>query len=204
MEIISLGSCSVAYQLKKHNLRIYAYPFDWIYPKFATINVLLNSEFDKFTKFKDTKKKSFNHNLDDNLRISKKMGTLIIENWHGIKFYHDFSYKMSFYDQYQEICEKYRRRIDRLYEAIKTKKNIHFIRTVDNPKKIHIDDIQKFRQIIQNLNPNLNYRLTIIIHNPGNLKLKIIKNKIKNIIFINDISKFENWSRPNIGWNKIF
>ena len=49
MLYISIGNtCKTAEELKKHNLRVSAYPFDWL---FSSLELVEHCKNDKFNKF---------------------------------------------------------------------------------------------------------------------------------------------------------
>ena len=201
MEYISLGSsCSVAYQLQNHNVRNCAYPFDWIrINRFSYINELINNNFEGFDDIKFVRNDVNNSFplLNDDFEHNN-IKTCICKNKYAT-FYHDFTDCENIDGQYT----KYIRRIDRLYSIIKSDKYIHFIRDELKPNNICIDDINNFDIIVKNINPDIKYKLTIIVHNPNNKYYPILDYNNNNICIINDCNKFGNWTRENVEWYKL-
>lgn len=201
MEYISLGGdCSVAYNLQKFNKRTFAYPFDWV--RINSLNIISDIIENEFNDFISSVKKIDESNkfplIDDNFNDNTN-NTLIMENKYGVRFYHDFSVNYNL----DEIIEKYNRRIIRFINLIKSNKSICFIR-YESKNNIIENDIIRFIGIIKKINPNIQFRIILIIHNPKNNKLCISLNEnIKNVIVVNDVSKFDSWKRENINWNDI-
>lgn len=197
MEYISIGSsCSIAYQLQQHNLKNCAYPFDWIRTnRLSYINELLNNNFEDFDKIEYVKD-SIKFPLIDDTFTNQLTKTIVCKNKYST-FYHDFTDINNISIQY----EKYIRRIDRLYNIIKSDKYICFIRDELKPNNLSIDDIINFDITVKNINPNIKYKLIIILHNS---KYIIDENMIcSNVQIIYDNSLFEHWTRPNIDWTNI-
>lgn len=201
MEYVSLGGdCSVAYNLQTLNKRTFAYPFDWV--RINSLNIIsdiIENEFNDFissaTKIDESNKFPL---IDDNFSDNKN-NTLIMENKYGVRFYHDFSANYNL----NEIIEKYNRRIKRFSKLIKSNRNICFIR-YEFKNNIVESDIIRFIDIIKQINPNIQFKMILIIHNPKNNKLCISLNEnIENVIVVNDVRKFDSWKRENINWNNI-
>jgi hypothetical protein len=201
-EYISLGStCSVAYQLQTHCIKKCTYPFDWVrINKFSNINELLKSNFEDFDKIQVKIIENLNKFplIDDDFVFNDKK-TIICENKFAT-FYHDFDSIENIPNQYK----KYERRIDRLYNILRSNNHIHFIRDELKPNSLHIDDIIEFDNILKYINPNIKYTFTIVIHNSKNKEYPILKLKLNNINIINDTNTFADWIRPNIDWSEIF
>tara|TARA_R110002153_G_scaffold269744_2_gene435611 strand:- start:37 stop:624 length:588 start_codon:yes stop_codon:yes gene_type:complete len=194
--MISLGNtCAVAYQMKKFNVRTQAYPFDWLrVDKLSHINRLLEDRFE-IDSFLDVTEIS----RSDKFPIRGKNGiSIIMQNKYNMKFYHDFSLNYNMDD----IKTKYTRRRDRFMNYIKTNNKICFIRDELNMNRLNLDDIEKFINIIQGMNKNIEINLIIIVHNPKSKPLKYETSG--NIQIVNDIQPFGDWTRPNVDWKEIF
>ncbi len=106
--IVSLGFfCSVATENERIGYRSFSLPFDWLITnKFSTVIRLLNTGFCDFL-------------LCENLRQEKEVS---LKYYYDIKneihFYHDFNDAQSLAEQMDAVQDKYRRRINRLYETI--------------------------------------------------------------------------------------
>ena len=132
MNYISLGSsCSVAYQLQNLKLKKESLPFDWVRANdISFVLQLIKNNFsgflDNLEYIKDDEKFPYinNDELFDNI---KEKHTKIYKNQY-IGFYHDFKENTSF----EEVKEKYDRRIKRFYDIIKN-------------ESIFIRDEQKFK-----------------------------------------------------------
>tara|TARA_Y100000780_G_C13661445_1_gene408802 strand:+ start:332 stop:940 length:609 start_codon:yes stop_codon:yes gene_type:complete len=86
-KIISLGSnCSVSYQLKKHELRKEAYPFDYCLTPINKLLNVLENEFIDYDKIKKVKLSSNHKIIDDD--ITEK-NSLVLSNKYNIKFAHE-------------------------------------------------------------------------------------------------------------------
>ncbi len=111
------GDCQVAYQLSKNGLRKYALPFDAFVTPYESLKEMLQNFFEGFM-------------AQDNFEfvVSEKEGNYILDKRYGIHLLHDFKMQEDFLKDYQEISEKYLRRIDRLIELITTTEYPVFIR----------------------------------------------------------------------------
>jgi Putative papain-like cysteine peptidase (DUF1796) len=129
-EHVSLGSwCSPVVYLKQNNLRLHAYPFDWIHLSPVTVLTLLQSEFADFL-------------IKDNLVVIRDIqevtgsGHLFVyDKHHKIFFPHDF---YSIDQDFTTVYEKYQRRIKRFLDLLKAQKKIKFVWQSyddDNPLK---------------------------------------------------------------------
>jgi hypothetical protein len=193
MEIIPLGStCCIAYQLKAHNLRNYSYPFDWV--RVNNLNNVTNLLDNKFNTFLDINQYKLEM-ISNEFEVNGNMISYIYKNEY-CKFYHDF-------DTY--ICDKtfepfvikYKRRINRLIETIKNKDRILFIR--EETRNLNIDKIRKFSKAINNINPNLNWKMKIIVY-----QKKYTELEFENIEIILSTLKVTDWRRSELNWKEIF
>lgn len=204
MEFISLGStCSVAYQLQQLNLRQQAYPFDWL--RVESLDDVTNTVKNNFANFitscqKTSESDKFPISTDDKFPEKNELNqnSLIMKNKYNIKFYHDFDNKTII----NQIEEKYQRRIDRFILAIKEKKNLCFVRDELKLNKLTEKMINEFISELQKINPLIQVKMIIIIHNPKNQLIKLQSTEI--ITVINDTKEFGDWIRPNVDWQSIF
>ena len=113
---ISLGyDCSIAYQLQKKGLRTKAFPFDWcLVPNIYSV---IQDDFNQFFNFR-FKNKSKNFPVIKNKWVDREMNkeTIRVVNTYGVHFVHDF---LLDYDLDEIIC-KYKRRINRFYDIMKS------------------------------------------------------------------------------------
>jgi len=204
MEFISLGStCSVTYQLQQLNLRQHAYPFDWLrVESLDDVTLTLKHNFADFVTScqKTSESDKFPISTDDQFPVKneKKQNSLIMKNNYHMKLYHDFDDKTTI----EEVNEKYQRRIDRLILAIKEKKNLCFVRDELKPNKLTDKMINEFINELNNINPFIEVKMIIILHNPKNQHIKL--QSTENITIVNDTNEFGDWIRPNVDWQTIF
>jgi len=104
---ISLGSfCSVAGELERFGLRDASYPFDWLVSDFKNVINLINNKFYDFLNEK---------RLKQNTTLRSVFADELIKMY----FFHDFNKYEPLEKQMPKVREKYERRINRFYEAIK-------------------------------------------------------------------------------------
>jgi len=160
MKLISLGGiggCDLAESLR--SLHQEAYPYDWL---ITTQTFILNSfnEFRKFFVFDP----SYLHNRTNLLTADKKAIML-----------HDFH---QFMIERESVVEKYKRRFDRLKEALSSPEPILFVRIYDNLEEAlvpanyydtilirDVEDVDRWEEFIvriQTTSMNPNIRLLLI------------------------------------------
>lgn len=193
MEVIPLGStCSIAYQLKRLGLRKSAYPFDWVrINNLALVSKLIDTDFKQFLKresFKFTE-------ISDQFAVNGRMRSYLYQN-NFCRFFHDFENYINDIS-FKKFCEKYNRRIDRFYNVIKERKKLLFIR--EEIGNLSINKIKVFCNTIEKLNPDLEWKLKIIVN-----KQKYLSYKIKNVEIIYSGAKVKDWKRPELDWESIF
>ena len=191
MDIIPLGgTCSIAYQLKKYNLRKAAYPFDWVrINNFSKLIQLIENNFDNF--FLDYKLIEFSKNF----KVNNVNGSYIYKN-EFCKFYHDFDSEIN-EKNFLLFKAKYLRRINRFYEKIKSSKKILFIR--EEIGNLSENKIKNFIKIVLNLNPKLEFKLKIIT-----ITKKYEKINLPNVEIFFSNKKVTDWRRPELDWSQIF
>ncbi len=117
---IPIGSnCSVAYFLRKFNLRHIAFPFDWNCSSLKSIVEVLSNNFEGFLENlfigEKTNRLYFNED-DNNLKISNDFIYPIICKKYNILFPHDFN-KIDD-NALLEVKQKYYKRIQRFNDII--------------------------------------------------------------------------------------
>ena len=139
---ISLGSdCAVAYQLDKHSLRRWSFPFDWI--QINNVNDLCEILGNRFSNFIDFNYIDIKDNTNDVYfnskgKLSKKKLT---HKQYKIIFPHESDDEII---NYEEIKEKYERRIKRFIEFCKDEKiKKIFVRSDKKYKQKEIDKLTK-------------------------------------------------------------
>ena len=115
--IIGLGNwCQTSYQLRRNNLQLCSYPFDWIaMPDISAYKKIFNNSFADFLNIEYLEKIDTKYN---HIRVRHKKYATI--------FPHDFA-GPEINDDYELIFSKYQRRINRLYSHIKHAKTILFV-----------------------------------------------------------------------------
>ena len=193
MIFISLGStCCITQQLKNHNLRQNAYPFDWIrITNLNNVSKLLDNHFYDFLKFEEIQFIEFS----DRFLINNVSGSYIYKNKY-CGFYHEFS-EMLDENTYNLFKNKYERRIERLFELLKSNNEIIFIR--EEIGKIKISKIINLIDKLKKINSKMNFEIIIIANDR-----KCQEIELDNVKFYFTEDKITHWTRPDIDWFKIF
>jgi hypothetical protein len=181
--VCSLGSlCHSASILKRNNLRLVAYPFDWI---FSNENIILDCLKNNFSVFLDK---------DNYINISI--------NKCGHKLYHN-----SMFNHHNPLCKEddydyFKRCVNRFNELLKKDdKKLYMMINVNNLNKlISNDKIIYFNDEFKKYTSN--YILLYIYHTYNNVQTSHEIEQINNIIILkfNSISKS---SGTNFDPNKI-
>ena len=107
--ILSIGSrCKISYNLRRRKLQLESFPFDWIYvPRISLVDELFASNFQNFF-------------LEENLRLRSKQPRFdeVDDLATGMYSAHDFATDKSIHECYQEVMQKYKRRILKLNSRI--------------------------------------------------------------------------------------
>ena len=188
---IPLGnSCSIAYNLRLHNLRKLAFPFDWVrVANFNNVTRLIQNKFYGFLDYKNFKFKEFS----DKFIVNGEKGSYIYSN-NYCSFYHEFNKLIEEHD-FNMFKEKYSRRINRFLHFMNSDNEIIFIR--EEFGKIKLSKINNFINTINEIYPNLNYKLIIITNQKVNFSHK-------NLKFYYSETRVRDWKRPELNWIDIF
>lgn len=151
--IFSLGDlCLTSIQLKRHNLRPFSGVFDWMAsPRLSNVNRLLRNRFIGFMDY-------------ENLRIIGYAGPEMIcvsDDAYQMVSNHDFSSdknSLQHLGSYQEVREKYDRRIKRFLNTMEHAKKILFIRTEGS-----YEEAEKLQSVLSNLVKH-DFRVLLINH----------------------------------------
>lgn len=193
MTYVSLGStCCITQQLKNHNLRNEAYPFDWL--RICNLNNvvrLLDNKFIDFLELEDIKFTEFS----DKFSIDGKCGSYIYKNKY-CGFYHDFSEIIN-ETNYNLFRDKYNRRINRLFQLLNSNNEVIFVR--EELRELKISKFYNLIDTIIKINPKLNFKIIVITNDKKceNLDLSHV-----SFFYINE--NITHWSRPEINWDKLF
>ena len=193
MEIIPLGStCSIAYQLKKLDKRKNAYPFDWVrINNFAIITSLIENNFEGFLD-----RESFKFDKISKCFLVKNEMKSYLYQTKFCKFFHEFNDYIND-ESFYEFQQKYKRRIKRLYSSINRCKKILFIR--EEIGNLSRNKINNFINLINKINPNLEWKLKIIVS-----KEQYLYHPFDNIEIIYSSQKVNDWRRPELDWESFF
>lgn len=184
MKIINLGNnCVIALILNLLNLRIESLPFDWIIVD--TFKNLINIFEDNFNNFINldllkikTKGVMANPEIFKNTSVKTEPTNNYINKKFNIEFMHDFPSNKDINEVYSDIYNKYKRRIERMFNILRGDELITFILYYPD---LSNDKILKFKEILKNINLNMKYNLCLITNNK-----KIINNKINKVFYIED------------------
>lgn len=181
MSWVSLGfNCAVTYQIKKHNLRSEAYPFDWAS---FSLNSLIKILSTKFENFDNVELKGFSqcHKL-----LDSNNGSYILTNPYSITFAHEVSN--------QETLDTFKNSLKRRIERFLNLSNPIFVRLeTANLTDVQIKNYDVLVRILDKMFSS--YQLIVIsTKNPNNSKIKWIK-----------LENFESdWKYPSVDWASVF
>jgi hypothetical protein len=197
--VIPLGSsCHISTEMRCHNIRDQAFPFDWNITTFDSLYRILDEDFAHF--------------LDQNYLTLREDRYSVINTYYGIEFRHDFpndnpkinkhqqldipphemaEFKIAtdYLDFLESVNEKYQRRIQRFYEVASSSQQVIFIRYGLTTKEEAI----QLQELLHRKFPALNFILVICGEGEG----------IKSDWQIPGIKNF--YARPvKEDWTKIF
>lgn len=193
MIYLSLGTtCSIAFNLRLLNIRLKAYPFDWIrIQNLNNLTKIINNSFNDFLNY-DT----FQFvNESDKFEVNGKMNSYIYKN-NYCKFYHEFDKELDRV-MFNKFKEKYKRRVNRFMEVLKSNNQITFIR--EEIGKVKESKIINFINTIKLINPNIDFKLVIITNDELTQNINI-----DNVKFHYSNLKVTDWRRPELDWKRIF
>lgn len=140
--IVSIGEdCACTSYLRRFNLQNYSYPFDWLTnATFETRVDLITSNFENFFNKEDIEFMNIhNPTIHDSYKNKKN----------NFYFYHDFKKNKPFEESYYKIDQKYKKRINRLYEEIEKAEKILFVwwsRDKHQDENVIIDSYKKLKE----------------------------------------------------------
>lgn len=157
---ISLGYfCEVAQDLEKLGLRNMSSPFDWGISSFPGVVEAIENNFEGFMDYENLSQVSSNRRHYH-------------EDKYNFFFFHDFNKYKSLDEQYEQVKEKYNRRIDRFLKSIQ--RPTLFVKYISTEK---LDSSGKSKELIW-IEDNYQYILDVIRK----------KNPENDIVFIGDKS----------------
>ncbi len=192
---ISIGNaCNVKYQIDKHRGKKETLFFDWLMTDMFSVISILNSynNIDELLNFANIIKCPDNPTHGNYSRILIKSLPFCVS-------IHDIGIDVTEKD-INKFIEKYKRRLNRIVNYIKSNEKIYFLRFG------YIDDNMKsaFFQTIKAINPNCNFALISINQNENNNCI----NKEEHFLEINlikpDIAPPDDWTTSYLDWKQIF
>ena len=180
--IFSVGcNCENSLSLRKCNLQIASYPFDWLgCSDFETnLNYIINDFKNFFNK--------------DDLEIVKDSSNGVHNKYKNkyseLEFVHDFPINKNFNEQYYKVKEKYDKRIKRLQNKIQNSKNVLIVYNSYTPVNIEFlrEKCKDFNTKFRIKFPNTKIFYLYIINNREE-KFDLIDNNLNLRILANDFS----------------
>ena len=169
MKIIPLGlQCSVPEGIKRAGLREYSYAFDWLWTPSKTtymiLNILINEGVEKALDFMTTGYSYYIYNGNEHYSyIGNKCTNLPIYQMNS-----NSGLGITHYDV-EVDKDKFKRRLERLYQDIKTEELLLIYADAANPySNYHLDDIEYGLDATEDL---IKIHELIYQHNP---KVKIV------------------------------
>lgn len=165
------GSCSAAMQMKQRGLRLAAMPLDWVHGRDSARYVKSVIEFlgSGFSGWCDFGRLS---PMPADMDTPKATDPLEVRAWDGtydIGFYHDFRYNI-FGDGGREyhrgILERYRRRIDRMYDVIRGSKSV-FAVVVNAQGALPASEMLRLRDSLESIHPGTEFTLVAMNYEAG-------------------------------------
>lgn len=187
---ISLGmNCGPAINFENNKLTEAFFPFDWAISEFSSIYKALKSDFKDFLKLE---------NLVLTPRALPLVNHKVYDKNYRIDYIHDFKNDGAPLYDYQQVRDKYYRRIDRFYRALKLGKHVYFFRT-----KIKKSDAIKLNNLIQKKFPKLKYTL-VVMNDTSEFKRAWNVKNVKHF-FIKDVHQaIAQHTRGKNGWDNVF
>lgn len=175
--IFGIGeACSCTQSLRKYNLQIRSFPFDWLYgADFLRRCQILAQRFNRFINrndLKDTGK--INHDKDNPCKVYYNV-------YNDITFNHDFFITEEFNSIYPIVKEKYNRRINRLLKNIESSKSILIVymeTPTTNHFQIENNTIIEGYNIIQKAFLNADIDLIYIKNSKSSQKQEMLNNHV--------------------------
>ncbi|MBK3494481.1 peptidase [Viridibacillus sp. YIM B01967] len=188
--IFSLGDlCLTSIQLKKHQLRPYSGVFDWVAtPDLSKVNMLLRNRF-------------FNLMNSDNLRIIGPAGDSMIcvsDDYYHFVSNHDFGTdknSLTHIGSYDDVMEKYNRRIVRFLNKMESSKRILFVRTEGS-----FEDVAVLQSVLQGLVKN---DFSILLINHENVNGIVEKNWPLSNVYAVEFPNVDIWEGNHQLWDEI-
>ena len=197
MKYISIGTaCQVKYNIDKYISKSETLFFDWLITSMTTvIDILSCGDIKNILFFDNIKQDIKNPYVGLNSQIIIKSLDCCIST-------HDFT-KIYTNNDIFNFIDKYTNRFDRIIDFIKSKEHICFVRYTIH--EINQEEINKFIDVILNINNECNFTLVIIHNDNNNNHNEIIKKE--HLLYINinvNRTKDSDWTLQHIDWKQIF
>ncbi|MCY8267403.1 papain-like cysteine peptidase [Bacillus haynesii] len=156
--IFGLGHlCLTALQLRKNNLRPYAGPLDWVGTSSLTeLNRLLKNRFSNFMAPLNLRVTGYSTGVYTTDRYIS-----LTDDYYHVDSAHDFKADKNTLEHlatYDEVIEKFNRRINRFYEKMSTANRVLFVRTNGTYK-----EAEELESVLSDLVQN-DFRVLLINH----------------------------------------
>lgn len=140
--VVGLGAnCHPAWFTRQYKIRSYAFPFDWCLTHYNALYRVLERDFKDCFKpqnFVSSRPQYFTPDLRNFFVTMNYVGVSECESWvldkeSGIIYVHDFSDNntKTIAREYEGVCQKYERRVERFLNLKNSNKHIYFIRYGD-------------------------------------------------------------------------
>lgn len=189
--VCSLGErCMTAHQMRLNKLRSESNPFDWLIT--SDINAVVDTLLNDWSQFF----------LKENLVI-QSVGpehTTVMDSATGFVSVHDFSSNKPFNEEYDRFVVKYKRRINRFKDLVRSSKSILFVRT--NATELQIETLQRLTR----LNPYAKIEF-LIVNTTTTTTIKQLPSKYENV-HIYEISNqpdlnYDVWMGNHAHWKTV-
>ncbi|OVE34514.1 peptidase [Priestia aryabhattai] len=188
--IFSLGDlCLTSIQLRENNLRNFAGILDWVSSHdLKKVNLLLKNQFADF----------LNPNNLKIIQYVSEWDLLVWDEVYNIGFNHDFKTDkntLSHLGGYEEVKEKYDRRIQRFLEKLSTGQRLLFIRT-----EASREEAAELERILSTMIKN---DFSILIINHTDVNELVEKEWSLNKVCVIELPNQDKWNANNHYWKRI-
>ncbi|WP_206922029.1 DUF1796 family putative cysteine peptidase [Alicyclobacillus suci] len=158
--IVSLGSaCAPAAHLRRHNLRKFSMPFDWVVSQsLSDINRVLENKFEDYMELDNMERIDGVAHLVENGVIKPVKTFFIKDNRYHIISVHDFPVTKHWVEHYPQYKEKLNDRVNRFLEQLAASKSVLFVRWAADR-----DEVLELKRVLSEL---VKGDIRILIINP--------------------------------------
>ena len=201
--VVSLGSsCLPTYQLKRHNLRSFSGPFDWVLsPSLSDLNRLLRNNLDGMMELKNLRLEegSYYNHLNENSEDQKAQTYRVKDINYNITSVHDFLVvpNHDWSVTYATYKEKLNIRIDRFLKKIKNSNSTLFVR-MDATYK----ETLELQSVLSQLT-NGNFNLIIVNLIPSSQHVIEKKWGIDKVCSVECPHRYDIWHGDDSAWDYI-